>query len=145
VRLDVRSAVPSSVASLAFLTCMNTLESTPSHSPLPFALSVYDLTDAQWERIVPLLPELNQSVVRRGRPCVNLRGVVNSVLWVLRTGKPWNAMPPGYPPYQTSHRYYLRWRETGVLSDIALELFHTDAVLARYVSRKRDQHESKAA
>ncbi|WP_166660853.1 transposase [Paraburkholderia sp.] len=124
---------------------MNTLESTQSHSPLPFALSVYDLTDAQWERIVPMLPELNQSVVRRGRPCVNLRGVVNSVLWVLRTGKPWNAMPQSYPPYQTSHRYYLRWREAGVLSDIAFELFHTDAVLARYVSRKRDQHENKAA
>ena len=76
---------------------------------------------------------------------MNLRGVVNSVLWVLRTGKPWNAMPQNYPPYQTSHRYYLRWREAGVLSDIALELFHTDAVLARYVSRKREQHENKAA
>jgi transposase len=124
---------------------MNTFESPQSHSPVPYALSIYDLTDAQWERIVPLLPELNHGVVRRGRPCVNLRGVVNSVLWVLRTGKPWNAMPPGYPPYQTSHRYYLRWREAGVLSDIALELFHTDSVLARYVSRKRDQHESKAA
>jgi transposase len=127
---------------------MNTLESNQSHSPATFALPVEDLSDAQWERIVPLVPELNQCVVRRGRPCVNLRGVVNSVLWVLRTGKPWNAMPATYPPYQTSHRYYLRWREAGVLSDIALELFRTDAVLTRYVSRKRDPHEkpeSKAA
>lgn len=124
---------------------MNTLESTQLHSPASFALPVHDLTDAQWERIVPLLPELNQGVVRRGRPCVNLRGVVNSVLWVLRTGKPWNAMPANYPPYQTSHRYYLRWRDAGVLSDIAFELFHTDTVLARYVSRKREAHESKAA
>jgi hypothetical protein len=57
---------------------MNTLESTQSHSPASFALPVHDLTDAQWERIVPLLPELNQGVVRRGRPCVNLRGVVNA-------------------------------------------------------------------
>jgi transposase len=120
---------------------MNTLESTQSHSPATFALPVEDLSDAQWERIVPLLPELNQGVVRRGRPCV-------SVLWVLRTGKPWNAMPVNYPPYQTSHRYYLRWREAGVLSEIAFELFRTDAVLTRYVSRKRDpheRHESKAA
>jgi transposase len=121
---------------------MNTLESTQSHSPAPFVLPVEELSDAQWERIVPLLPELNQSVVRRGRPCVNLRGVVNSVLWVLRTGKAWNAMPANYPPYQTSHRYYLRWREAGVLSDIAFELFRTDAVLTRYVSRKRDSHET---
>lgn len=127
---------------------MNTPESTQAHSPMPSALFLDDLTDAQWERVVPLLPELNQHAVRRGRPCVNLRGVVNSVLWVLRSGGPWNAMPEHYPPYQTSHRYYLRWRETGVLSEIAFELFRTDAVLTRYVSRKRDpneRHESKAA
>ena len=122
---------------------MNTLESTQSNSPAPFVPPVEELSDAQWERIVPLLPELNQGVVRRGRPCVNLRGVVNSVLWVLRTGKAWNAMPAYYPPYQTSHRYYLRWRDAGVLSDIAFELFRTDAVLTRYVSRKRDAHETQ--
>jgi transposase len=117
---------------------MKPLESTLTHSSEPFVLQIDDLSDAQWERIAPLLPELNQRVVRRGRPCVNLRGVVNSVLWVLRTGKPWNAMPANYPPYQTSHRYYLRWRDKGVLSEIALELFRTDTVLDRYVSRKRD-------
>jgi transposase len=122
---------------------MNTLESTQSNSPAPFVPPVEELSDAQWERIVPLLPELNQGVVRRGRPCVNLRGVVNSVLWVLRTGKAWNAMPANYPSYQTSHRYYLRWRDAGVLSDIAFELFRTDAVLTRYVSRKRDAHETQ--
>ena len=56
MRLDIRPVIAiSSVASLAVLTCMNTLESTQSHSPAPFAPSVYDLTDAQWERIVPLL------------------------------------------------------------------------------------------
>ncbi|MGF6727098.1 transposase [Paraburkholderia sp. GAS41] len=120
---------------------MNTLELTQSHAPAPSVVPVEDLNDAQWQRIVPLLPELNQGVVRRGRPCVDLRGVVDSVLWVLRTGKAWNAMPAHYPPYQTSHRYYLRWRDAGVLSNIAFELFHTDAVLTRYVSRKRDHHE----
>jgi transposase len=117
---------------------MNASESTSAQALSPFVLPIDDLSDAQWERVAPLLPELNQRVVRRGRPCVNLRGVVNSVLWVLRTGKPWNAMPANYPPYQTSHRYYLRWREKGVLSEIAFELFRTDAVLARYASRKRD-------
>jgi hypothetical protein len=30
-----------------------------------------------------------------------------------------------------------------VLSDIAFELFRTDAVLTRYVSRKRDAHETQ--
>jgi len=124
---------------------MNTFEPTHSHVAAPFALPVHGLTDAQWQRIVPLLPELNPVSVRRGRPCVNLRGVVDSILWVLCTGKPWNAMPESYPPYQTSHRYYLRWRDAGVLSNVAFELFHTDAVLARYMSRRRDSHDTKAA
>lgn len=97
-----------------------------------------DLSDEQWERIVPLLPELKDHEPRRGRPCVDIRRVVNSVLWVLHTGRPWNAMPERYAPYQTAHRYYLRWLKSGVLGRVAVELFDTDAVLGRFATRKRD-------
>jgi transposase len=98
----------------------------------------HDLSDEQWERIVPLLPELKYHEPRRGRPCVDLRRVVNSVLWVLHTGRPWNAMPDRYAPYQTAHRYYLRWLKSGVLARVAIELFDTDAVLGRFATRKRE-------
>jgi hypothetical protein len=38
--------------------------------------------------------------------------------------------------YQTAHRYYLRWKRSGVLVAIALALFKTDEILERRVTRK---------
>ena len=113
---------------------MNTLASNPP-SPLP---TVHDLTDEQWHRIVPLLPEMKEHGPRRGRPSIDIRWVVNSVMWVLRSRAPWSAMPERYAPYQTAHRYYLRWKKSGVLADIALTLFGTDAMLDRPLTRRSD-------
>ncbi|MFM0738823.1 transposase [Paraburkholderia xenovorans] len=90
-----------------------------------------DLSDEQWRRIVPLLPEMERHAPRRGRPGVDVRFVVDSVLWVLRTGKPWSALPERYAAYQTAHRYYLRWKKSGVLANIVMTLFGTDTMLSR--------------
>ncbi|EIF35655.1 hypothetical protein BCh11DRAFT_03481 [Burkholderia sp. Ch1-1] len=95
-----------------------------------------DLTDEQWHRIVPLLPEMKEHGPRRGRPSIDIRWVVNSVMWVLHARAPWSAMPEHYPPYQTAHRYYLRWKKSGVLADIVLTLFGSDAIMDRPVTRR---------
>ena len=49
----------------------------------------YELTDAQWELIAPLLPQRK----RTGRPPREDRQVVNGILWRLRTGAPWRDVP----------------------------------------------------
>lgn len=38
--------------------------------------------------------------------------------------------------YQTAHRYYLRWKRSGVLAAITLTLFKTEEILERRVTRK---------
>jgi len=52
--------------------------------------------------------------------------VLNGILWVLRTGAPWSALPDYYPPYQTCNRRFQQWARSGVLKGIfealALEL-----------------------
>lgn len=111
---------------------------TPASNHLAGSPAIHDLTDEQWHRIVPLLPEMKDLGPRRGRPCIDIRCVVNSVLWVLHTGKAWSAMPDRYPPYQTAHRYYLRWKRSGVLANITFTLFDTDVMLTRPVARKGD-------
>jgi len=62
----------------------------------------------------------------RGRPWKDRRAVLDGVLWVLRTGAPWAALPDHYPPYQTCHRRFQQWVRSGVLKGIfealALEL-----------------------
>ena len=66
----------------------------------------HDLTDAQWGFIEPLLLALPRRADGRGRPWRDSREVLNGILWVLRTGAQWSAMPSRYPPYQTCHRRF---------------------------------------
>ena len=81
-----------------------------------------DLTDKQWSFIEPLLPPLPIRPDKRGRPWKNSRDVLNGILWVLRTGAHWNALPDTYPPYQTCHRRFQRWVREGVMDRILEEL-----------------------
>ncbi|WP_434092479.1 IS5 family transposase [Streptomyces flaveolus] len=68
-----------------------------------------ELTDAAWERIEPLLPQLDG----RGRPWRDHRQVVNGVLWRLRTGAPWRDLPERYGPWQTVYERFARWEADG--------------------------------
>jgi len=56
-----------------------------------------DLTDEQWEILEPLIPKLPRRADGRGRPLSDLREVLNGILWIFRTGEPWNNMPEIYP------------------------------------------------
>jgi len=108
----------------------------PSSEPIAARPVIEELSDDQWQRIAPLLPETLNDGPRRGRPPIDIRRVVDSVMWVLHTHAPWSAMPDHYVPYQTAHRYYLRWKKSGVLTAIMLALFRTDALLETRVKRK---------
>ena len=64
----------------------------------------------QWGLLEPLLPP-NSS---RGHPrTVNLRVVVNSILYVLRGGIPWRMMPHDLPPWGMVWWYFRKWRTDG--------------------------------
>ena len=69
-----------------------------------------DLTDAQWEELVPLLP----ADTKRGHPrTTDLREVFNGILYVLRGGIPWRMMPHDLPPWGTVWWYFRNWRDDG--------------------------------
>ena len=77
----------------------------------------------QWERMVPLLCKVPQEPRKRGRPVSNdLRQILNGILWVLRTGAPWKDLPERYPPYQTCHRWFQRWRKEGAFDGLLIVL-----------------------
>lgn len=84
-----------------------------------------DLTNAQWAFIEPLLPKLPKRADGRGRPWRDSRAVLNGILWVLRTGAQWAELPSRYPPYQTCHRRFQKWRREGVM-DRLLEVLAKD-------------------
>jgi putative transposase len=69
-----------------------------------------DLNDAQWARIAPLIPPAIPGGRRR---TVNVRDVVNAILYFVRTGCQWRNIPHEFPPWGTVHYYYRRWRLDG--------------------------------
>ncbi len=77
-----------------------------------------DITDEEWQRVAPLLPELRPRSELRGRPLANTRSVLNGVLWVIYSGATWSAMPRKYPSYQTCHRRFKSWHQAGVLQRV---------------------------
>jgi transposase len=70
-----------------------------------------DLTDAQYERLQPLLPS---SDGKPGHPYEDHRRILNGILWIDRTGAPWRDLPERYGPWQTCYDRLVRWRRAGV-------------------------------
>ena len=56
----------------------------------------YELSEAQWHRIEPMLPGKRSDP---GRTASDNRLFVNGVLWVLRSGARWSDLPERYGTY----------------------------------------------
>jgi putative transposase len=71
----------------------------------------YELDEAQWARIAPLLPGKASDPGRTGS---DNRLFVNGVLWVLRSGAHWQDLPERYGKWKTAHKRFTRWARAGV-------------------------------
>lgn len=69
----------------------------------------YELSDAEWAIIDPLLPRKSRGVAR-----VEDRRVLNGIFWRLRSGSPWADIPERYGPHTTCYNRFVRWRKAGV-------------------------------
>jgi transposase len=47
-----------------------------------------------------------------------LREIVNAILYVNRTGIPWEYLPHGFPPYKTVYDYYAKWEADGTTQQV---------------------------
>ncbi len=79
-----------------------------------------DLTDEEWAQVEPLLPPAKRGGAKR---TVNLREVVNGLLYVLSTGCQWRAIPQDLPPKSTVYDYFDLWDWDGTLNRIHWELY----------------------
>ena len=62
-----------------------------------------DLTDAEWIEIAPLIGPARSGGRRRE---VDVRNLVNGVMYVLSTGCQWRYIPKDFPPKSTVYRYF---------------------------------------
>jgi putative transposase len=78
-----------------------------------------DLNDAEWLILSFFLPP----PCHVGRPReVDLRMVMNTILYVLSTGCQWRALPPDFPPRSTVQYYFYLWRDQQLWRRINLAL-----------------------
>jgi putative transposase len=74
-----------------------------------------DLTDAQWALIEPLVPQPQPG----GRPAtVERRELLNAIVYVVRNGIEWRALPHDLPKWKTVYHYFRLWRDDGTWARI---------------------------
>lgn len=71
------------------------------------------LSDVQWARLAPLLPNKP-----RGVPRVDDRRVISGIIHVLKSGGRWADAPSSYGPRKTLYNRFVRWAAKGVWSDL---------------------------
>ena len=91
-----------------------------------------DLTDDEWVLIEPLIPPAKKGGRRRE---VDVREVMNAIMYILSTGCQWNYLPKDFPPRSTVFDYFNRWLQRGVLEAIHQTLF---AKCREKAGRKRE-------
>ena len=79
----------------------------------------YELSQAQWERIAPMLPGKASDPGRTGG---DNRLFVNGCLWVLRSGAHWRDLPERYGKWKTLHKRFTRWAKAGVWDEVFASL-----------------------
>ena len=79
-----------------------------------------DLSDAEWSHIAGLIPPGKRG---GGKRRVDLREVMNGIMYVLSTGCQWRAIPKDLPPRSTLFDYLDLWSWDGTLERIHHALY----------------------
>ncbi|MFF9914834.1 IS5 family transposase [Streptomyces sp. NPDC013457] len=78
-----------------------------------------DLTNDQWARLEPLLPQ----GIKPGRPQVwTRRQLMDGIRWRTRTGAPWRDVPERYGPWGRVYDLFRRWQRDGTWARILTQL-----------------------
>ena len=95
----------------------------------------YAISDKDFERIKPLLPG---QPGKPGRNAHDNRLFIDAVLWIARTGAPWQDLPERFGKHNTVYKRFTRWGKRGIwqaihqaLQDPDLEWLMLDSTVIR--------------
>ncbi len=92
----------------------------------------YRLSDELWEKMKPCIPGERTDKKKRGRTRMDDRKAMQAILYLLKTGIQWNALPRSLGAYSTVHDRFQEWREKGVFEQLMKQ------GLLEYDEKKRD-------
>jgi transposase len=79
-----------------------------------------DLTDEEWALVRAEIPRAKRGGNKR---TVDVRAVMNGLMYVLSTGCQWRAIPKDLPPRSTVNHYFCRWQHDGTLDRLHHALY----------------------
>ena len=89
-------------------------------------MKFWEISDSFWEAVKPLIPEnvrdpkrVYQRIAGGGRKPLDSRKVFEAIVYVLKTGTQWKALPKdifGSP--SSIHAYFKKWEEQGFFSEM---------------------------
>jgi transposase len=102
----------------------------PARNPYPS-----DVTDAEWDFLVPYLTLMREDAPQREYPS---RELFNALRYLMKTGCQWRFLPHDFPPWSAVYQQARRWFHAGVFETIAHDLRIVAQVLA-------ERHEQPSA
>ena len=82
---------------------------------MPEKIYPSDTSDAQWKAVQPLIPPAQLG----GRPRdVEMRWIINGILYIVRGGGSWRMLPKEYGPWPTVYGYFRKFQREGVWQQI---------------------------
>src|SRR4029077_17917279 len=88
-----------------------------------------DVTDAEWEFLLPYLALMREDAPQRDYP---LRELFNAIRYVVKTGCQWRFLPHDFPPWTAVYQQARRWMQAGVLEQITRYL----RAIVRFLSER---------
>jgi transposase len=79
-----------------------------------------DLTEEEWAAVAPEIPPAKPGGNKR---TVDIRNVLNGLMYLLSTGCQWDAIPKDLPPKSTVRDYFDRWSDDRTLERIHHTLY----------------------
>ena len=80
-----------------------------------------EIPDALWERVQVWIPKRRRSP-KGGRPAVTDRRAMSGILYRLRTGCQWDAIPSEFGSRSTCYRRFVEWTRAGVFKMMYVEM-----------------------
>src|ERR1700761_9068680 len=98
-----------------------------THQPYPS-----DVSDAEWEFVVPYLCLLPEDA---GQRVYNLRDVLDGLRWIVPPASPWRSLPKDFPPWEMVYQQSRRWLAAGCFEAIVHDL----RAILRFVAGKEPE------
>jgi putative transposase len=95
---------------------MSTL-TLPAPTPVspPDDPTIWRVDDALWAQMAPLL-RCTKPRKKPGRPRRDDRQILDGIIWLLRTGAQWRALPREFGPKSTCHARFQEWVTSGAFA-----------------------------